>query len=873
MKEILITSSVLILALLILRLVFGKKVRRSLIYGAWALVALRLLVPVQIGRLDFSVLTAAKPVIEAVDERVEDVVLGTTPEAAYRDQVEHYIEKDQTVFVPEVQEQIQQELAQGNQSPEAIYDKIQHLYPEQEILTEKGQELVSGAAGFTVSGTLHAFEVTMLRIWLAGIAVMAIWFAAVNLRHSHMLRQGRKELHCKSILPVYVSEKVCSPCLVGLVRPVIYLTPESAASEETMRHVLTHELTHYAHKDHVWSVVRCVCLCVYWFDPLVWVAAWFSRRDCELACDEGALKRLGEEERIAYGKTLLEVVSHAAAHAHLLQTATAMNETKKQLKERVNFIVKKPKLSIIAAVCMVLVCAIITGCVAAGPMGEQPEVEIPTVDEATIKADAVKHFSTPSDTCKPEEVGLRIISQFGDTYALFVDLPFLMYTQAFWAEKVNDLIFRYSNGQRMYIYVDGAFYTFQEAFDEKIITDDQLTTIWEDYNARGKEPLETTNGTGEVEVYDITVWVPYGMKELTLQQIEAFNQAYAGQYLVNAKVVEETQTIYKVHVVGISAPDLHCFYETDMVSMITNGMVSQLGVKTSGLVRENHHATAVEAASYNGGVYAYPVTATPHMILYYDKSVISEQDVGSLEALIAACENSGRKLSFGLSQPRYASAFFRATGCVSEWGWNESGEFVSVHDTYNSPEGLTAAGMMRTLMASPCYRDSADTEDFGKEVPSAVVISSPGDYMYDAAKGILGDNLGVAQLPAFTADGKRYPLISSGGGLLLGVTPQADVRRQAMLNCLAQYLTNAQCQEERYASLGMWPSQVEAQSNVASSNPCMQIAWDQPCCVMGVSPGSWWALVQDLVSDIAGSEALEEVLERYSKNIAALIIP
>lgn len=49
-----------------------------------------------------------------------------------------------------------------------------------------------------------------------------------------------------------------------------------------------------------------MCLLV---NPLVWVAAWFSRLDCELACDEGALKRLGEEERIAYGKTLLQVVS------------------------------------------------------------------------------------------------------------------------------------------------------------------------------------------------------------------------------------------------------------------------------------------------------------------------------------------------------------------------------------------------------------------------------------------------------------------------------------------------------------------------------------------------------------------------------------
>ena len=59
MKEILITSSVLIAVLLLLRLIFAKKVSRVLIYSAWGLVALRLLIPVQIGELDFSVLTLA----------------------------------------------------------------------------------------------------------------------------------------------------------------------------------------------------------------------------------------------------------------------------------------------------------------------------------------------------------------------------------------------------------------------------------------------------------------------------------------------------------------------------------------------------------------------------------------------------------------------------------------------------------------------------------------------------------------------------------------------------------------------------------------------------------------------------------------------
>ena len=367
MKEILITSSVLIAVLLLLRVIFAKKVSRVLIYSAWILVALRLLIPVQIGQLDFSMLTAAKPVIEAVDERVEDAILGTAPEKSYEYHIQHYIEKDPSVFIPEVQEQIQQEISQGTQTREEIFEKIQQEFPEQEILTPEGQETVQMLVGMENATRLHNADTIVATIWFAGIAIMAIWFTIVNLRHSRMLLKNREKLECDSPIPVYVSEKVGSPCLVGLFRPAIYLTPECAASEETMRHVLTHELTHYRHMDHIWSVVRCICLCVYWFDPLVWVAAWFSRRDCELACDEGALKRLGEEERIAYGRSLLDVVSHASAPANLMQTATAMNETKKQLKERVNFIVKKPKISLIAAICMVIVCAIVAGCAAAGP--------------------------------------------------------------------------------------------------------------------------------------------------------------------------------------------------------------------------------------------------------------------------------------------------------------------------------------------------------------------------------------------------------------------------------------------------------------------------------------------------------------------------
>ena len=401
MKEILITSSVLIAALVLLRLVFSRKVSRTLIYGAWILVALRLLIPVQIGQLNFSVLTAARPLTETVEAVSGLRVIGQNEREADIQVTKDYIEQDRTVFNPEVQEYIQSALDR-NRTPEEIATDISKTQSREDTFVPEVREQVARQVE-EQTDFVSLGQVAKI-VWLSGAGVMVLWFGFVNLRHSRMLRKHGEKLECESPIPVYVSQAIGSPCLVGLFRPAVYLTPESAASEETLRHVLAHELTHYRHGDHIWALVRCVCLCVYWFDPLVWAAAYLSRRDCELACDERAVKILGEAERLAYGKTLLKVVSHASAPAHLMQTATSMNETKKQLKERVNFIVRKPKISITAAICMVLVCTVIAGCAAAGPNaqtpGTQPSPNVPTTTPTTAP--------TTVPTTVPQEPTLQL---------------------------------------------------------------------------------------------------------------------------------------------------------------------------------------------------------------------------------------------------------------------------------------------------------------------------------------------------------------------------------------------------------------------------------------------------------------------------------
>lgn len=153
-----------------------------------------------------------------------------------------------------------------------------------------------------------------------------------------------------------------SPCLFGVLRPAIYLNNAAAASPELLRFVLAHEQTHARHLDPLWSLLRGLCLTVYWFDPLVWLAAVLSREDGELACDEGTLRALGADERTAYGKALLSLVPVCTKPQNPLLGATTMTGGKKSLKERVTRIAENRQAktaAVFAAVALAaLVCAV-----------------------------------------------------------------------------------------------------------------------------------------------------------------------------------------------------------------------------------------------------------------------------------------------------------------------------------------------------------------------------------------------------------------------------------------------------------------------------------------------------------------------------------
>ena len=339
MMEALLTSSVLILALALPRRALRGRIDPRLQYGLWLLVALRLLIP---GSLFPAPVTVAGALSAWDEARAEAVQVQEAP-------------ADETTQIP----------AGGTVLPVlgSLYDAYTEA-PDLPSETAPGQPLqeapgVSGAAsggaadrdpGPQAAGRDDSgWSVPFWRWTLyGGAALVGAALVGSNLRFYLSLRK-RRRLIPPETLPVpcgtrvYLAEGLPSPCLAGLLRPAIYLN-EAALDPGRLEHILVHEETHRRHGDQLWGLVRGVCLALYWYDPLVWWAAVLSRRDCELACDHSAIRRLGEARRLDYGQTLLAMVVPGRPLAGLLRTATTMTEGKRTMKERVALIVRRPRM-------------------------------------------------------------------------------------------------------------------------------------------------------------------------------------------------------------------------------------------------------------------------------------------------------------------------------------------------------------------------------------------------------------------------------------------------------------------------------------------------------------------------------------------------
>lgn len=211
-------------------------------------------------------------------------------------------------------------------------------------------------------------------VWLAGIGISVVVYTATNAafwrhirRHeqysSPLVQVCSRALGIRWQVKAYVIHDIGSPAVFGMLRPVVILPHDmmDSMSQEENEYILMHELTHIKRRDNLVLFLMTLLKCVYWFNPFVWIAAHFIRKDMEYLTDRAVTGSMSMEKRKAYAATLVKVVD-IAQKTPRLSLAAASN--KKDLKQRISDILasKKQKRVYTAVAVALAIVLCIVGC-------------------------------------------------------------------------------------------------------------------------------------------------------------------------------------------------------------------------------------------------------------------------------------------------------------------------------------------------------------------------------------------------------------------------------------------------------------------------------------------------------------------------------
>lgn len=330
---------------------------------------------------------------------------------------------------------------------------------------------------------------------------------------------------------------------------------------------------------------------------------------------------------------------------------------------------------------------------------------------------------------------------------------------------------------------------------------------------------ETVSGTDETDngVVELTVWSEEDNFDLLNQMIESFKQKYAGQAEFEINLVQGSDSETKNVLLGDihNGADVFPFADDQLSAMVAAGALYP--VPNADEVKNANLEEAVSAASINGTLYAYPMTADNGYFLYYDKNVLSDEDVQTMDGMLAALEAAGKTFSMQLNSGWYLYSFFGNTGL--EFGVNDDGvtNYCNWNATEGDIKGTDIAQAILNITSSPAFVNEEDGDFVAGIQSGSVAAGISGVWNAVAVKEAWGSDYGAVKLPTYTVAGQQVQMASFTGYKMMGVNAYSKHPEWAAK--LADWFTNEENQTLRFEQRDQGPSN----SNAAASDAVKQV--------------------------------------------------
>ncbi len=318
------------------------------------------------------------------------------------------------------------------------------------------------------------------------------------------------------------------------------------------------------------------------------------------------------------------------------------------------------------------------------------------------------------------------------------------------------------------------------------------------------------------ENVELLVWGAEEDKELLQQIFASFQTEYQGQAIFSITYAPMSESKCKDTLLANleQGADVFTFADDQLNALAAAGALEPLLEPQP--IKEANLTNAVEAASVGDILYAYPLTADNGYFLYYDKRYFNEEDVKTLDGMLAIAARNNKKLTMDWSSTWYVYAFFGNTGL--EVGLNPDGitNFCTWNQTGGDITGVDVAQAMLNIARSDGFANRTDTQFVDGVRNGSVIAGVSGVWNAVILEDIWGEYTGAAKLPTFTCAGRQIQMASFSGCKLVGVNAYSAHKEWA--DKLAAWIANEQNQRLRFTMRGQGPANIQAAASAEVQN-------------------------------------------------------
>lgn len=349
----------------------------------------------------------------------------------------------------------------------------------------------------------------------------------------------------------------------------------------------------------------------------------------------------------------------------------------------------------------------------------------------------------------------------------------------------------------------------------------------------GSDSSDGGSSADSTEKQDVklTMWGAEEDQALLQSLIDSFEEEYADAANFDISLGVESESTAKDTVLtdAEAAADVYAFASDQLTDLVNAGALQSVDEMDEALqayagksvadIESANSADSVEAATMNDTLYAFPMTADNGYFLFYDSSVLSEEDVASWDSLLAAANEAGKKVGMTLASGWYNASFFYSAGFTTSL--NDDGSTSMDWNGEADYTGVEVTQAMINIAGNSAFMPVADGDISNQIASGQLCAAVSGTWDATAAQTAFGDGYAATKLPTFTVAGDQVQQASVAGYKLVGVNAHSENAGWAAL--LADWITNEAAQQQRFEEREIGPSNIAVvesdavQSNIALS--------------------------------------------------------